>query len=134
MSYNIAWHDEERTIIVCTAIERINYKEMNDAFNEVVALADQTNKPFYFIFDLEQIKRVEPLNIREMQRLGQHPYTKHPNRAKTYIAALNPRVRMIVDAFNRLFPRYANNLATANNLEHALTLIAAEKQKAASTS
>ncbi len=131
MSYHIAWHDEEKTIIVCTAVERIDYKEMNAAFDEVVALADQTNKPFYFILNLEQIRRVEPLNIREMQRLGQHPYTGHPNRAKTYIVALNPRVRMVIDAFNRLFPRYANNLATADNLEHALTLIAAEKQKAA---
>lgn len=129
MGYELGWHDEAKTIIVARSSERLSYPEMDQLFNEVVAMADETAQPFYFILELAALKRVEALNIREMQKLGRHPYTRHPNRYGTYVASLSPRVRMVVDAFSRLFPRYTYRLYTAEDLNHALRMIEADKQK-----
>lgn len=130
MSYDIGWHDEDKTIIVARSGERLSYPELDRMFYDALALVAEVNQPFYFVLDLQNLKHVEPMNIREMQRLGQHPYTNHPLRQKTYVAFLSPRVRVPVDAFTRLFPRFAKGLATADDLAHALALIEAEKQKA----
>lgn len=130
MSYDIGWHDEDKTIIVARSGERLSYPEMDRVFYDALALAAEANQPFYFILDLYHLKHVESMNIREMQRLGQHPLTQHPRRQKTIVVFLSPRVRIIVDAFVRLFPRFAKGLMTADDLPHALALIEAEKQKA----
>ncbi|MFQ3645701.1 MAG: hypothetical protein SNJ54_08620 [Anaerolineae bacterium] len=130
MSYTVEWHDEDKTVIVARSGEQLTYPELDRMFYDALALAQDTNQPFYAVVDLCNLKRVEAMNIREMQRLGQHPFTHHPNRQKTIITFLSPRVRIIVDAFVRLFPRYARGLATADDLPHALRLIAADKQKA----
>jgi hypothetical protein len=130
MSYSVEWHDADKTIIVARSGARIAYPEMDRLFYDALELAQETSQPFYLILDLSDLKHVESLNIREMQRLGQHPYTNHPLRQKTFVAFLSPRVRILVDAFTRLFPRFAKGLATADDLQHALALIEADKQKA----
>ena len=130
MPYTISWYDDDRTIILSQSGTRISYPEMHEMFDQVVKMAEETTQPFYYILDLSSLKQVESMNIRQMQQLGQHAFTKHPRRMGTYIAALNTRVRVIVDIFIRLFPRYAHRLYTADNLQDALRQIAAHKQKA----
>lgn len=129
MSYRLSWYDDAKTIIVARAGERLSYPEMDTMFREAVRLFDETSERVYVILDLAELKRVESMNVREMQRLGQHPFTKHPRRVMTCVASLNPRVRILVDAFARLFPRYTRGLTTADDFNHALQLIAAHKQK-----
>jgi hypothetical protein len=130
MPYVITWYDDDRTILLSQSSARISYPEMHEMFDKVVKMAEETTQPFYYIFDLSDLKQVESMNIRQMQQLGQHPFTKHPRRMGTYIAALNPRVRVIVDIFIRLFPRYAQHLYTAADVQDALRQIASRKQKA----